>query len=384
MGFTFIVQPALIAIVLGTMLSVALVVPMIAIQYRQWGTLSFSRLFLIFAFMLYLIAVPLYTLLPTGMNIERICALGTSPPTRLEAFRFIGVLDHAARTMTPRAFVASALVQQIVLNVLLFIPLGIFLRKLNRLPVWAVVVTGFGLSLLIELTQLTGNWGFSPCPYRQFDVDDIILNTTGAIIGVILAPLLEIFPGVRLQAADRARNRPVTRTRRAVQLFCDWMIFTFVAQVGAAVAIVVLDGVNLIDGATRGGTIAAAFILVAGAALFIAFPLATHGETPGERIVLISVKTPDGREPGAGRILLKSLAGWVPFVIFAAIAVDGYLWAHVVNAAWIAVSLLYTLRHPEGLSMRLSGLRRLDDRVLGAVPDHRPAPVAWVGDSPTR
>ena len=52
MGFDFIVEPAAIAVVLGALLSVVLVVPIIAVQYRQWGTLSFSRLFLILAFML--------------------------------------------------------------------------------------------------------------------------------------------------------------------------------------------------------------------------------------------------------------------------------------------------------------------------------------------
>ncbi|MGC4107586.1 MAG: VanZ family protein [Thermomicrobiales bacterium] len=384
MGFTFIVQPAAIAVVLGALLSVVLVVPMIALQYRQWGTLSFTRLFLILAFMLYLIAVPMYTLLPTGLDLDRICELGISPKPRLEAFRFVHDLRWAARTMGPRQFVASSLVQQIVLNVILFIPLGVFLRKLNRLPVWVVVPTGFGLSLLIELTQLTGNWGLSPCPYRQFDVDDIILNTTGTIVGVMLAPVLEVFPGVRMRAVDRSRIRPVTRKRRVVQLFCDWMIFTLVAQVGSALVVVGLDGVNAIDAATHGGVVGAIVTLGVGIVQFVLFPLLTHGETPGEQIVLISVKTRQGRDPGVGRILVKALAGWMPFVVLAAIAMDGHLWAHALNLLWIGFSLLYTARHPEGLSMRLSGLRRFDDRV--PLQDSRTLmpPVARVGDNPQR
>ncbi|MGC4190556.1 MAG: VanZ family protein [Thermomicrobiales bacterium] len=383
MSFDFIVEPAAIAIVLGALLSVVLVVPMIAVQYRQWGTLSFSRLFLIFAFVLYLVAVPMYTLLPTGLPVDRICELGTSPAPRLDAFRFIHDLRWAARTMAPREFVASALVQQIVLNVILFIPLGVFLRKLNRLPVWIVILMGFGLTVLIETTQLTGNWGLSPCPYRTFEIDDIILNTSGTIVGIALSPLLGIFPGVRLQAADRTRVRPVTRTRRFIQLFCDWMIFTFIAQVGAAVVVVVLDGANVIDAATRGGDVGAAVTLIAGTALFLVFPLLTHGETPGERIVLISVKTKQGLDPGAGPILLKAFAGWMPFVILAAIAMDGALWVHLLNLAWIGFSLLYTIRHPEGFSMRLSGLRRFDDRVPLPEPGQPLPPSTAVGDSPT-
>lgn len=384
MSVDFIVEPATLAVVLGALLSVVLVVPMIALQYRQWGTLSFSRLFLILAFMLYLIAVPMYTLLPTGAPIDRICELGTSPKPLLEPFRFVRDLRWAAQTMTPRAFVASALVQQIVLNVILFIPLGIFLRKLNRLPVWVVVPVGFGLSLLIELTQLTGNWGLSRCPYRTFEIDDIILNTMGTVVGVILAPLLAIFPGVRLRAADRTRVRPVTRKRRLVQLFCDWMIFTLVTQIGATVIVAVLDGTNAIDGPAHGGAVGAWVTLLAGLALFVGFPLLTRGETPGERIVLISVKTRQGLDPGAGRILAKALSGWVPFVVLAAIATDGHPWAHALNVVWIGCSLLYTARYPEGLSMRLSGLRRFDDRM--PLPDavESPRALGRVGDSPTR
>ena len=340
-----------------------------------------SVLFLILAFMLYLIAVPMYTLLPAGQDIERICALGTSPKPRLDAFRFVGDLLWAARTMTPRQFVASSLVQQIVLNVILFVPLGIFLRTLNRLPAWAVIGTGFGLSLLIETTQLTGNWGLSPCAYRQFDVDDVILNTSGTILGVMLAPVLDIFPGVRLRASERMRARPVTRKRRLVQLFCDWMIFTLASQVGSALAVLVLDGVKI---GGRGPEASAVTTALAGVALFIAIPLVTHGETLGERIVLISVKTRQGRDPGMGRILVKAFAGWMPFVALAAMAMDGYLWAHLPNLVWIGFSLLYTIRHPEGFSMRLSGLRRFDDRVpLPGAQRSRPV-NARVGDSPTR
>jgi glycopeptide antibiotics resistance protein len=45
------------------------------------------------------------------------------------------------------------------------------------------VLMGFGLSLSIELTQLTGVWGLYACAYRKFDADDLILNTLGAAIG---------------------------------------------------------------------------------------------------------------------------------------------------------------------------------------------------------
>lgn len=62
---------------------------------------------------------------------------------------------------------------------------------------WAAALCfGAGLSLAIELTQLTGNWGLYPCPYRNFDVDDLILNTAGVMAGYAL-----------IRAFSRGRDR---------------------------------------------------------------------------------------------------------------------------------------------------------------------------------
>jgi len=73
-------------------------------------------------------------------------------------------------------------------NVLAFVPVGVLVplfRPADRRPWLTVVVAGFGLSLVIELGQLVGSLivGFN---YRQADVDDLIVNTFGAIAGYAL------------------------------------------------------------------------------------------------------------------------------------------------------------------------------------------------------
>lgn len=45
---------------------------------------------------------------------------------------------------------------------------------------------GLGLTLAVELTQLTGFWGLYACAYRQFNVDDLILNAIGVIVGFLV------------------------------------------------------------------------------------------------------------------------------------------------------------------------------------------------------
>lgn len=65
---------------------------------------------------------------------------------------------------------------QMTLNVLLFVPLGALLIFWGRRTVGQATLIGYGVSLLIEGSQLM--WA-----NRIFDVDDLITNTTGTALG---------------------------------------------------------------------------------------------------------------------------------------------------------------------------------------------------------
>ena len=71
-----------------------------------------------------------------------------------------------------------------ILNVLLFVPFGIFLPMLWK-PYSSAkkcILSGFFVSLLIEILQLF--------TYRATDVNDLITNTTGTALGWFLAKVL--------------------------------------------------------------------------------------------------------------------------------------------------------------------------------------------------
>lgn len=82
-------------------------------------------------------------------------------------------------------------------NVALFIPFGMFIPILmnSRKPgIWMygfVFILSFALCLLLECTQLI-------CRIGMFDVDDLILNTAGGMLGCVLFHLL-----VRIVGADK-------------------------------------------------------------------------------------------------------------------------------------------------------------------------------------
>ena len=71
--------------------------------------------------------------------------------------------------------------EQIIDNVLLFIPPGVFAGSLWN---WKGIIVGSGLSVAIELLQLISNRGL-------FEFDDILHNTLGTFIGVSIYLLVK-------------------------------------------------------------------------------------------------------------------------------------------------------------------------------------------------
>ncbi|MGG3604160.1 VanZ family protein [Bacillus subtilis] len=68
-------------------------------------------------------------------------------------------------------------------NLILLMPVGLLFPLLfNKLNVKRILLTGFFISLFIELIQLSFSV-YMGTIYRSFDVDDLILNTLGTLIG---------------------------------------------------------------------------------------------------------------------------------------------------------------------------------------------------------
>jgi glycopeptide antibiotics resistance protein len=75
---------------------------------------------------------------------------------------------------------------QVVLNVALFVPLGVLLTRWWGLSLGRAAAVGALVSLGIETTQLTGVWFLYDCAHRVFDVDDVIANAAGTALGAAL------------------------------------------------------------------------------------------------------------------------------------------------------------------------------------------------------
>lgn len=72
---------------------------------------------------------------------------------------------------------------EFIANIALFIPLGFLLpMSFRRLKWWAVDLIGLGTTCLVELIQ--------PFLGRTGDLDDVITNFTGAVIGCVIAKIV--------------------------------------------------------------------------------------------------------------------------------------------------------------------------------------------------
>lgn len=83
---------------------------------------------------------------------------------------------------------------EIILNVLIFIPLGVYTNQLfHRWSLGGQVWSMAGISLLFEGLQYL-------CRTGAFDITDVITNTTGGVLGLLIGTFLQKILGITLRA----------------------------------------------------------------------------------------------------------------------------------------------------------------------------------------
>jgi glycopeptide antibiotics resistance protein len=93
-----------------------------------------------------------------------------------------------------------------ILNIILTIPFGFGLPYLKKLNYKSMLILGLLFSFLIELTQFTISLiiGY---PYRVTDINDILANTLGVVVGYLL---LKLFSKIVVKAAHATKQNNTT------------------------------------------------------------------------------------------------------------------------------------------------------------------------------
>lgn len=198
----------LIAISIDVFSTAIILVPVLIILFKKLFKIkSVPRILCIILFAFYITAVFSVVGIPTvtGITID----LG---------FNLIPLIDMIN---SPIDYLKNT-----ILNIILFVPLGcltpIIWKKFLSLK--KMTILGFGLSLFIEIIQIF--------TFRLTDIDDLIMNTIGTVIGYFIAKVIwkRIKCVTVLSSDDMSNDNSQLYTVLATTFFVTFFIATFIAS----------------------------------------------------------------------------------------------------------------------------------------------------------
>ena len=255
-----------------------------------------------------------------------------------QPFASISQMSDARRALGFPDFLWSPPSLQVLLNVGLFVPFGFFLHQVTRWNWLGVTFASLVVSSLIEITQGTAVFGLYACPYRVLDVDDVIVNTIGGVVGVLLSyGVIRAFHWTTpprdpdLRAPSFARRATAAALDVALVLVLDFVIIAgdtiFTALTDGRATTLNTLGTSLPDRASD---------VIAVVALVVLAPLMRRDRaTPGQVVVNIApARSIASADPArAWQALVRALVRWAPIVIF-------QMWGVLAMAAVEVVSMV--------------------------------------------
>ncbi|MCG8927235.1 VanZ family protein [Lentzea sp. CC55] len=293
--------------------------PLVLLHYFRFRRVEPRRAFVLYGLLLYGLVALALIFLPFPSDVSKLCTgdqmLSTVP------FQWVTDMSNnmAANGQSGiLAMVKSQAFLQQLFNVALFVPLGVVLRKAYGKGPLAVIAISLGISLAVEVVQYTGNMGFYPCPYRIADVDDLLSNTFGGLLGWMVAPAALVVPRVPSSDESAASDDTVTLPRRILGL-------------GAELVLVIVIAKLLLHSDPRW----AVAVLVA---FRVVLPAAAGGTTIGGVLLNYRIRSGDGTRANPLQLVLRELLGVTGFVAYAAVVsplIDIGWWDLVVAALFV-------------------------------------------------
>ena len=227
------------AIIAFPFIALVFTIPFMLHNYHKYGSIHFLRVFIIYTFILYLITIYFLIILPLPTFEEAL--QNTGPYINYVPFSFITDFIHETPFVwndlsTYIKAILDPSFYVVVFNIVMFIPFGMYLRYYFKCSFKKTLLYSFLLSLFFELTQLTGLYFIYPNPYRLCDVDDLIQNTLGGVIGYFIMGALDNYLPTRDEIDIEARKmgESVSGLRRITVFFLDfllYLIFTLILSI---------------------------------------------------------------------------------------------------------------------------------------------------------
>ncbi|CDF11165.1 putative uncharacterized protein [Mycoplasma sp. CAG:776] len=205
-------------------------IPFILYNYHKYGSIHIFRVFIVYTFILYLINIYFLVILPLPTFEEAL--QNTGPYINYIPFSFVKdfILETPFVWNDPSTYLKAILDPSfyvVAFNILMFVPLGMYLRYYFKCSFKKTLLYSFFVSLFFELTQLTGLYFIYPNPYRLCDVDDLIQNTLGGILGFLIMGAIIRFLPTREKIDEEAleMGKKVSGLRRITVFFLDLFLF---------------------------------------------------------------------------------------------------------------------------------------------------------------
>lgn len=300
--------------------------PYMLYQYRKFGAIPALRTIIVYSFILYLMNAYFLVILPLPPIDE--VAHYTTPTTQLIPFQFI--VDWINETHivwndihTYVEIVNNPAIYQVLYNILMTLPFGIYLRYYFKRNLLETIGLTFLLSLFFEFTQLTGLYGVYPRGYRLFDVDDLMINTFGGVLGYLVTPLFSwILPTKdKLDQISYEKGRHVTFTRRMIAFGIDIIIIVILTSL-----ITLPNCLQGLDKFFNVLGVSSEYVCAIIIYFMILLPL-WHGKTVGKNILKLRVVTDENQNVKWYHCLVRY--GILYFVILPAPFVVLSLLAHL-------------------------------------------------------
>ncbi|MEU4804266.1 VanZ family protein [Actinosynnema sp. NPDC023587] len=313
---------SIVAIVLFALVVPLAVLPWVHRQYRRFGRLRGWSALVAAAGVLYGCGLVAFTLFPLPVVTPDFCAgRRFADSWQLQP---LASLDDILRDGSPALW-------QVLLNVLLFVPLGFLLRYRFRRGFVTSVAVGVLVSASVELVQGTAVLGLYPCPYRLADVDDVLTNTTGTAVGWLVAlPLARLLPSANPEhGPDTA---PPGLPRRGLAFAGDLLVFELTQFTVLVVLALSGDASRTLAESPRFTTLLSAATLTF--STLVVPLLRADRATPGQVVFHLALQRVGGGPAPWHAVVVRFVVWWLP-VLFLSFAWVLLLAAAIALTAWL-------------------------------------------------
>lgn len=283
--------PIKTAMIFFPLLAALFTLPYVIAQYRKYGSILILRTAIVYSFIFYMLCAYLLTMLPLP-DPKSVAAL-TTPTMQLVPFTALTtLLENTPLVLSDPSTYLPALNQPsfyvLLFNIFLLLPFGIYMRYYFRYSWKKTLLLTFLVSLSFECIQRSALFGIYPRPYRMFDVDDLITNTLGGMIGYLLAPLAAGILPTRdeLDQSAYQKGMQISLFRRGLAFLID------LAFLSMGMLLILIYDIMLHQRTKYemliGGYLMLIFIL------YILIPILTKGKTIGKFFVRIRIVQRNG------------------------------------------------------------------------------------------